>query len=160
MAAGIVSMQVSQSPNQKYWHSQASQTSTTTVEKELSVRKTGHDNLTLKTDKTLNVRSTHTKGAEGEERIGDKTEEASQEPGAFIIGTNKDCFTIKEKDAQRHSEHSVGHVRAIGTLPENVLSDNQHRENVLLVPLQFESIFYQRHRRYRSIQQCAVTKTI
>ena len=95
MAAGIASMQVSQSRNKNFRHSQASQISTTTAEKQLSVRKTGPENLNLKADKTLNVSSTNTK--EFEERIGDKAEEASQETGAFINGMNKDFNNNRER---------------------------------------------------------------
>ena len=39
---------------------------------------------------------------------------------------NEDCLTITEIDPQSHSEHSVVHVPAISTLPEIVLSNNQH----------------------------------
>ena len=189
MAAGIASMQVSQSENQKFPAFSSQPNLTTTVEKELSVRKTGQDNSTLKTDKTLNVSSTHTKEAEDEERIGHKTEEASQETG-FIIGTNKDCLTITEKDPQRHSELTLGHVSALSTLPEIVLGDNWHTEMETCLSTNSQKLnhlhaflqnldnrtstlrerffctftirirFYQSHCWYRSVQQCDVTKHI
>ena len=82
----------------------------------------------MKTDKTLNVSCNHTKEVEDEERIGDKTEDASQETGAFIIGTNKNSLTITEKGPQRHSQHSLGHAQAVSALAEMVLSDNHHTE--------------------------------
>ena len=126
MAAGIASMHVSQSQNQRFptfssqpnYNSYGSEKTFSTQNKSRQLKFENRQN----TERELYpYPGGRTRRANKRQNRGNFSKNRS-----FYNRNKKNCLTTTEKDPQRHSEHSVRHAPAISTLPEIVLSDNQH----------------------------------